>query len=589
MRAEVASLQEAFEEPAAFEAPYFQRPYRWRRQANWEPFWEHWRRSAAEARPNFLGAIVLGAPSSPNGAPQVLDGQQRLLTSLVALRALLEDADAPVDAHRPAPSSEEREMAAGIRSLIWRANGASRIRPARGSARDLAAALADGPIEEELGGLCGARRFFEDRIAAERVIGGTSWRDLTDALLKRTSMVLISTGEDVSAFDTFERLNNLGEPLSVLDLVKTQLFAQAAEEGRSRDALERLYDAHWIAFDDPDRVGFWGESERRGSETRLRQDWFLRAYLSVRLRRAASAAETQARMRDLAVDGAAAWAPGVVEQGAVQEIASLGRAAAAFLEISGAAPSDRASARIETLRRFARKTVEPALIAVRMHLWDDEVASDAALSVLESCAVRRFVVGLASSRDYDAYARFSREITAADPEAAADAPRRLAQRMIAAGDGRFWPDNAALRTAMLENGAFEGGGGPAGDERRRQLKAFLMALDAQAAGLRPEPDAAWEQLTLIRLAPLSDPGLIEDQPAANLLGNVTLATDETAAEVEGRPWPRRRDILARAGALHLNQRLAYDARYRIRFGPEEIRARGEKLVGLALARWPRPR
>ena len=97
MEAYPRTLDEIFGPTIHLRAPLFQRPYVWKRDANWVPLWSVIR-GAAElrlqqnvGRPHFLGAIVLNQLSTPTGgisAREIIDGQQRLTTLQICLVAL---------------------------------------------------------------------------------------------------------------------------------------------------------------------------------------------------------------------------------------------------------------------------------------------------------------------------------------------------------------------------------------------------------------------------------------------------------------------------------------------------------------------
>lgn len=83
-------------------APLFQRPYVWKKDEQWIPFWNDVRRlaerlmactnkkKAQEIKPHFLGAVVLDQYRVRVGKPDarsIIDGQQRLTTLLLLLVA----------------------------------------------------------------------------------------------------------------------------------------------------------------------------------------------------------------------------------------------------------------------------------------------------------------------------------------------------------------------------------------------------------------------------------------------------------------------------------------------------------------------
>jgi uncharacterized protein with ParB-like and HNH nuclease domain len=100
MKADTVMLTRVFGKDARYLVPLFQRPYVWKQEENWRPFWQDVRqtmeRSEAAAAtgetasPHFLGAIVLDQMLSGTGSlerRQVIDGQQRLTTLQVFIHA----------------------------------------------------------------------------------------------------------------------------------------------------------------------------------------------------------------------------------------------------------------------------------------------------------------------------------------------------------------------------------------------------------------------------------------------------------------------------------------------------------------------
>lgn len=97
MLTQTVAPYDLFHRDCRMDAPLFQRPYVWSREAQWEPLWEdlcalaesHLTHSATEG--HFLGAIVLQKRQtgfSPLESMTIIDGQQRLTTLQLLLHAL---------------------------------------------------------------------------------------------------------------------------------------------------------------------------------------------------------------------------------------------------------------------------------------------------------------------------------------------------------------------------------------------------------------------------------------------------------------------------------------------------------------------
>lgn len=165
MDAGTLNIREIFGQDRRHVVPLFQRPYVWRRDTHWEPFWEDIRAVADRllagqaARPHFLGAIVVDQQFRPMGHLEtrlLIDGQQRLTTIQLFIQAFADLCVTPAtESHHKAllkltrnddplsrdpddqfkvwPTNEDREhfrrvMSSGSRESVYReASNASSI------------------------------------------------------------------------------------------------------------------------------------------------------------------------------------------------------------------------------------------------------------------------------------------------------------------------------------------------------------------------------------------------------------------------------------------------------------------------------
>ena len=98
MQAETISVQKLFQERRQYRVPFFQRPYVWNKEDQWERLWADisekadTRAAGDQPAPHFLGAAVL-EPQQRQGligvdSFHIIDGQQRLTTLQYFLAAL---------------------------------------------------------------------------------------------------------------------------------------------------------------------------------------------------------------------------------------------------------------------------------------------------------------------------------------------------------------------------------------------------------------------------------------------------------------------------------------------------------------------
>lgn len=398
LEAVVATLGRLLHQHGPFDMPRYQRPYCWKAAPHWRNFLSDlsalafaeagdWRKTN-----NYLGSIVISRSEACSaGRLGLLDGQQRLLTACVVLKALGLLAE-------QAGLTRERAV---IDALLRTEDGAPTIQPGHANAQDFLAVLnqspagiaapaapalaagaaespdagdpgGDGPgeedlDEEELGDeehgeddravdeterLQAALAFFHARLARAieaRPDPAEAIRALMRALLAHTRLVVIRLAPQDDGLEIFDRINSRAELLSLLDRLKVVLLEavrrahEAAAHETTSDTV--LYQEHWRAvFESPERVDFWDEPASRFKDRRQHQDWLLRDFLSARRGARVDGARALIEVRQLLADTAAG-------QETPQAETSLAETPLAETPLSDAPDAGRRGAQAETLLR----------------------------------------------------------------------------------------------------------------------------------------------------------------------------------------------------------------------------------------------
>lgn len=297
------TVQQIFQDRRQYRVPFYQRPYVWNREDQWERLWEDVR-DKAEARlgngravPHFMGAVVL-EPQKRAGLMgverhHIIDGQQRLTTLqylLTALAHTLRETGQPrllplIEQCLLNPNPETMEEPAIERFKLW---------PTFRDRRPYVDAMTAESVEElkqrfpesftQAGRLrrtgiahppaLEAILFFRDCMlewVRETDEGSLEVRigHLASAVLTDLSIVCISLGEDDDAQVIFETLNGHGAELHATDLIRNFIFMRA---GTDADAL---YSNLWTQFEAP----VWSEPQSRGRLNRPRLEWFVQSAL----------------------------------------------------------------------------------------------------------------------------------------------------------------------------------------------------------------------------------------------------------------------------------------------------------------------
>lgn len=230
--------------------PRYQRRYAWETQ-NIKDFWDD---ITNAQEPHFLGSMVTsGAASAPR---EVIDGQQRLTTTIIALSVLRELYRE--NGHEPRITGineyleyNDRDGHRNYRLKNRDAKASSRLNDNVLLEKEKRAA-APGYDLEALESQ--AYKIFEE--LARGAIGGATDKieqidNIRNAILE-SEVVYINVENRKSAFTIFETLNDRGKSLTAMDLVKNLLFAEIMagdEDSSERSWSEILENLDEVTFD----------------------------------------------------------------------------------------------------------------------------------------------------------------------------------------------------------------------------------------------------------------------------------------------------------------------------------------------------
>jgi len=252
------SIRDIFNGMRLLEIPYFQRAYVWD-DDNWDRFFADMETVSTTQKPYFLGSVILkqkptGAGSSTGDVRIVIDGQQRLTTLFLFLKALGK-ARGQEDLLRQTFYNMAGTLAIAHNHLdapIFEAILSDRVTPK----------LEDHYAQNQV---LAAYRYFDKQATRIRAIDPMR-------LFSHVYFVGIDLGAEEDEQQVFNTINSLGVSLSTAELLKNDLF--------HRDNAS-LFDQTWLpAFEaDEDTRQYWSASITAGRERRENIDLFMQAYL----------------------------------------------------------------------------------------------------------------------------------------------------------------------------------------------------------------------------------------------------------------------------------------------------------------------
>ncbi|MBE8183007.1 MAG: DUF262 domain-containing protein [Candidatus Portiera sp.] len=318
IEADRINLIDIFTQSTSLVIPFFQRKYVWD-EDNWQDLWEGV--YALYINPDrseyFMGNLLFkkSKPYSKSNELEVVDGQQRLITISILLKALENLCD----------NDEENELRFNIEQMLKVQNKLQEARPR------IECSLYDKKCYNDIincsshtGVIINCEKkykrynifkcynFFREKIQ-EEIINSMevennipeNVKDLSVLDRKRTLMSIISSDgkvldsskkrsnisfvriglkEEDDEQEIFDTLNSLGKPLSVSELVKNYIFRK--ERFDSDDKLLNAYEEFWKQLFEKDDHKWWQTAaSSKGKKSRNNLELFLHSFLVIKLKR----------------------------------------------------------------------------------------------------------------------------------------------------------------------------------------------------------------------------------------------------------------------------------------------------------------
>lgn len=611
MQANYTPVGDLFSLQQRFVVPLFQRPYIWNEEEQWVPLWSDLR-SVAEAAlaapsagpsvaPHFLGSVVLEqrpTPATAIAAREVIDGQQRLTTLQIVLKAAADAASAigaKLSARRlerltrnedAEPDDDGLQEPLPARPESWFKVWPSE--PDQSAFRRLMSADPNSALDQAgMHRIDDAYRFFRAAIAGwlgtEPQSGAKRASALASAFYHHLKLIVLDIEPAEDAQVIFETLNARGTPLLPLDLVKNWMLREAV---RTAGDPHGLYGAHWRDTFDRE-IDYWRKEVGRGHAQKPRADLFLQNFLAVRLRDEVTTGHLFSRfLADTRRDPA-------LTIGA--RFATLQEAARVFRLIDEPDEDELVGRRLARVNGLDVVTVYPFLMAALPKVAPDTMLR--LLEIIESFLVRRTVCGL-NTRGYGRHF-----IDAAGVVADAPAGTDIEQAVIAFfarsdADAFRWPADAEFKSEWETLEAYR--------KLAKSTTRFILSaieIHLRVADDLAEPFDLPPKLEIEHVMPqqwvtnwplpphTANDAAVSRNAAVHRFGNLTLVTKKLNSKLSNAAWicadgGGKRQTLSNKSLTKLREDIIDE---KISTWSEfEISRRTQALFETARAIWPPP-
>lgn len=259
LKAEDSKVRNLLEQRIQLQVPIYQRSYDWGRK-NYEQIFDDIEYAGSEKRLHFIGAITYsteGAQAVDVPRYQIIDGQQRITSIMLLLRALKDDANRPDDV-----------VGSRIEQLLYN-HGEKKDGP---DYHTLVLSEDDDGVFKEImengstddsGNLASCFNYFKNRLKKDQK------RDVIWAGVQSLTAVLILLDRDDIAQSIFESMNSTGLDLTLTDLIQNYMLMSSDAEWQNKIFKK-----------------YWQPMERQFVEQTVKSDEFFWCYLSMVRKRA---------------------------------------------------------------------------------------------------------------------------------------------------------------------------------------------------------------------------------------------------------------------------------------------------------------
>jgi hypothetical protein len=577
-------LVQIFGAPARYTVPLFQRPYVWNKEEQWEPLWDdisHLADRVLAAGPgtavagHFLGTVVLEqtmTPAGTIGCREIIDGQQRLTTLQIVLKAA-EHVLASVKATANAQVDEAGAKAADVAGRqvgILTANAAYsddeekyKVWPTNDDRAAFRLVMdAGGPetLASNPSHMAETYRYFHGAIMSWLGQGphvGSRPTALAAALQSHIKLIVLDLDDSDEPQAIFETLNAHGTPLLPSDLIKNWLLWEASRQKLGH--VEKLYQTWWRGFDaDPQ---YWRAKIGTGHAARPRIDTFLQNWLTRRTGDLVPPKHLYARfLAHVSTPEMPVDIPALMED--------IHRDGGCYRVIDQPAGHTRLDTFFRRLAMMDIVVFHPVLLALMRRPGSDDTDKAAVAEMLESYLVRRTVCGNQTRGYNDVMKTLLTALDALTPTA--PAAQAIGAALVGHGNRAYgWPDDTAFRTAW-ESRAFYG------NLRRVRVLMILQAIEEfyQREGDKGEPIVTFDfsSLEIEHILPQeweanwplpeTDGAKLERERRLHGIGNLTLVSGKLNPSLSNAAWldgpngtKGKRDLFGHS-KLQMNARLA---------------------------------
>lgn len=268
-----------------FEIPFFQRPYVWK-EDNWDELWNNISVNSSNEMP-FIGSFILQTKDTKGSSKYiVIDGQQRLTTLSILIKAFLDSStDLKADEEYSDAINEIESYIKYKEVKAMKTTKHSRLTPSSIDKFDflnVMNGISIDSITEDSHNILRCYRYFMDKLSIcdkdLRLAIGTKFRSDTKFFI---AIELDPNDDEQKIFDS---VNRLGMKLLNSDIIKNNLYQRLKEISNNEIDVNDIYNKNWKdVYQTNDAIrSYWEKEITIGRNKGNQLDEFLKDYATIK-------------------------------------------------------------------------------------------------------------------------------------------------------------------------------------------------------------------------------------------------------------------------------------------------------------------
>lgn len=533
--------------------PVYQRNYEWSKD-QCEKLFQDIVTAAHREREHFCGSVVYSLVKYENNINYyiIIDGQQRMTTVYLILKALLDMAKDPSE-----KDSIQQVLVNHDTFKPYSIDVASKLKlkPVKSDNNQLLL-LMDNKLDQ-VDKACGLWHNYElfCQLVREQQEKGVTVAQIYSGLQQLTC-VDIALDPDDNAQEIFERINSTGVPLSLADKIRNFVLMVAVDQ-------EKLYEEYWLPAEN--------------AVSRENMTAFFLDFLNMKIDGFAREDMAYDVFKRVYTEG------GYTNQSMLEEILHYARFYKAFLY-----GDSKYSPRINELLADLQKLKQTTIFLFLFHVFDDYESDEGildgaelerVLEFLRNYSIRRIICEVNSNSLRGLYKTLYARVFG-QPQNKQHYYDAIVSFFMQLTSRDALPDDGAFRLALEQNNLYR---------KNALCKYLLTSIENQG-----KERLITENLTIEHILPqsshlssawqrmLGDDWQTDRDKYLHTLGNLTLTGYNS--ELGDMPFPEKKERLAEVRTKVVT--LYEDVRSRDTWNADAIRARAERLSGLVLDIFP---